>query len=124
MPYRFVFSLNNFPQTADSRHYPAQEPIPLEDLEAYNRIAREVLAGTGVMVWDSSLPVSPSYTQYHQCTEDTSNSTITGSTAAWWWWWKCFDTDHTQAVVAEQNVDMLLSDACNMYMGMGTDYCE
>lgn len=32
-----------------------------ENLEAYNIVAREMLAGSGIAVWDSTIPLSQAY---------------------------------------------------------------
>nr|XP_045606320.1 uncharacterized protein LOC123763254 [Procambarus clarkii] len=81
--------------------------------DQFNSLAREWLSGSGVLVWDSTLPLANQYVQqcikHHRQTPDNT--------------WKCNDVYHVGYIVIEQYADMLMNYICNRFLGVGDKYC-
>ncbi|KAG7159492.1 uncharacterized protein LOC121877330 [Homarus americanus] len=88
--------------------------LTLKNLQLYNSIVRESLEGTGVILWDSTLPLSQAYTS--ECVLRPKSLFPSYS-------WKCFDENHVGYIVVEQYADMILNDVCNKYMNLKPEYC-
>lgn len=89
--------------------------LAVKNFEAYNRVTRDILENTGVVIWDSTVPLSLIYTL--QCVRRPTTTPVS-------FWWKCVDFGHVGYLVADQCADMLLNYVCNKYMSFGIDYCE
>ncbi|KAK3865528.1 hypothetical protein Pcinc_028884 [Petrolisthes cinctipes] len=100
-----VFKLLDDVQAADTNPK-SEKVISRTNLAHYNQVTVEALRGTGVTVWDSTLPLSLGYS--HQCSVHPRTSIN--------YWWKCHDKRHVGYVLVEQYVDMLLNHACNSYL--------
>lgn len=83
-------------------------------IEKYNQIARETLDGTGVVVWDSTLPLSRAYTLECLAHPKTTPDTF---------WWKCNDKRHVGYILVDQYADMLLNYACNTHINLDSHFC-
>nr|XP_027217986.1 uncharacterized protein LOC113810564 [Penaeus vannamei] len=79
-----------------------------------NGMALHQLQGTGVTIWDSTLPLSVQYTdaclQHHKTTPPMFE-------------WKCDDIGHLGYIFVEQVADMLYNAVCNEYLDLDEDYC-
>lgn len=100
-------------QIAESSLF-ASHALSHENFDAYNRVAREALAGSGVVIWDSTVPLSRLY--IFQCWRVQEMTPVT-------FWWKCKDELHVGYNAVEQYADMLLNHVCNKYMSLASDYC-
>ncbi|XP_047491836.1 uncharacterized protein LOC125041113 [Penaeus chinensis] len=96
----------------EKRLYPG---INLEAIPAYNIIAREQLQGTGVTLWDSTVPLSIAYV--HECLREKRITPVVFT-------WKCQDDCHLGYVMLEQYADMVYNAACNRFLGLGDEYCN
>ncbi|KAK4322622.1 hypothetical protein Pmani_006599 [Petrolisthes manimaculis] len=85
----------------------SEEVMSRTNLCHYNEITVSALRGSGVNVWDSTLPLSLGYN--HQCSLHPTRTSVN-------YWWKCHDKRHVGYVLVEQYVDMLLNHACNSYL--------
>ncbi|XP_047493536.1 uncharacterized protein LOC125042114 [Penaeus chinensis] len=85
-----------------------------ETINLVNRRAVEQLQGTGVIVWDSTVPLSVQYTdaclQHHKRTPPMFK-------------WKCDDIGHLGYIFVDQVADMLYNAVCNKYLDLDEDYC-
>nr|XP_053642175.1 uncharacterized protein LOC128695524 [Cherax quadricarinatus] len=80
----------------------------------YNKVVVEELAGTGVIIWDSTLPLSRAYSLYCD---------IYPRHTPPWYQWKCEDVGHVGYILVDQYADMIFNDYCNRYLKLGKDYC-
>nr|XP_053642205.1 uncharacterized protein LOC128695555 [Cherax quadricarinatus] len=80
----------------------------------YNKVVVEELAGTGVIIWDSTLPLSRVYTVY--CETYPRNTPPMNH-------WKCGDAGHVGYILVDQYADMIINDYCNKYFNLGKNYC-
>lgn len=85
-----------------------------ELITLYNRIAQEKLQETGVVIWDSTLPLSAAYIQ--QCLNDPNETPPLYA-------WKCDDVIHIGYIAVEQYVDMIYNEFCNKYFD-ANGYCS
>ncbi|XP_042858633.1 uncharacterized protein LOC122244719 isoform X2 [Penaeus japonicus] len=85
-----------------------------ENIKHYNGIFRRVLADTGVLLWDSTLPLSLAYNL--ECMDNPRhiNTTL---------WWMCGDRTHVGYILLHQYADMVLNVACNKHMVMDKNSC-
>ncbi|KAK7047063.1 hypothetical protein SK128_028145 [Halocaridina rubra] len=74
-----------------------------DNIDLHNKIAREILAGTGVSLWDSPIPLSDINNE--ECQLRFKESEKMGD-------WRCQDPRHIGYLFVEQYLDMLLSDIC------------
>ncbi|XP_037786329.1 uncharacterized protein LOC119582163 [Penaeus monodon] len=80
----------------------------------YNEIAVRELQGTGVTLWDSTLPLSVQYND--ACIKMNKNTPPM-------FHWKCNDLSHLGYIVVEQFADMVYNAVCNKYLELDEDYC-
>ncbi|XP_047473969.1 uncharacterized protein LOC125028580 [Penaeus chinensis] len=86
----------------------------VENFELFNRVSRQALAGTRVLVWDSGLPLAQAYTR-----ECLATHVVTYPDYRW----KCHDARHVGYILVEQYGDMILNFACNKYMDLSSEFC-
>lgn len=79
-----------------------------------NQIAIRELRGTGVTIWDSTLPLSIQYTD--ACLKKSRSTPPLFK-------WKCRDVGHLGYIFVEQLADMLYNSVCNRYLNLGEGYC-
>ncbi|XP_037786491.1 uncharacterized protein LOC119582347 [Penaeus monodon] len=83
-------------------------------IDLINRSAVHQLQGTGVIIWDSTVPLSVQYTdaclQHHKRTPPMFK-------------WKCDDIGHLGYIFVDQVADMLYNAVCNKYLDLDEDYC-
>ncbi|KAK3879747.1 hypothetical protein Pcinc_015733 [Petrolisthes cinctipes] len=108
-----VFKLIDDVQIAD-RNPNSTNSFNAATIDKYNQIARDTLLGTGVVVWDSTLPLSRAYTL--ECKAHPRTTPVT-------YWWKCKDKKHVGYVLENQYADMLLNFACNVHLNLNSYYC-
>lgn len=89
-------------------------PYTIRNFQRYNSLARQAMKGTGVVVWDSTIPLSLNYVR--KCHTHPEDTPVT-------FWWKCEDKTHVGYILVEQFADMVLNTLCNTYLGLGDDYC-
>ncbi|XP_045623356.1 uncharacterized protein [Procambarus clarkii] len=80
----------------------------------YNKAALEELSGTGVIIWDSTLPLSRAYTL--RCEAQPLHTPP-------WHHWNCLDPGHVGYILVDQYADMIINDYCNKYLNLGQDFC-
>ncbi|XP_045623360.1 uncharacterized protein [Procambarus clarkii] len=80
----------------------------------YNKAALEELSGTGVIIWDSTLPLSRAYTL--RCEAQPLHTPP-------WHHWNCLDKGHVGYILVDQYADMIINDYCNKYLNLGQDFC-
>ncbi|XP_069989427.1 uncharacterized protein [Penaeus vannamei] len=83
--------------------------ISVESIHTYNLIAREHLQGTGVTLWDSTLPLSVAYA--HECLREQKTTPVLYT-------WKCHDDCHLGYLMLEQYADMVYNAVCNRFLGL------
>ncbi|KAK3873126.1 hypothetical protein Pcinc_021845 [Petrolisthes cinctipes] len=113
---RVVFKLLDHLLRSDVSHHP-DRPHPLNDdtnFHLNNRVAREVLTGSGVVVWDSTLPLSHLYAK--KCLTRNINTPPR-------YYWKCKDDNHVGFILSDQYANMIVNDYCNAYLDLGVEYC-
>ncbi|ROT61676.1 hypothetical protein C7M84_020524 [Penaeus vannamei] len=108
-----IFKLLDDVQTAhdNSQIHPQYN---VENFDLFNRVSRNALAGTGVLVWDSGLPLAQAYTR-----ECLATHVVTYPDYRW----KCHDARHVGYILVEQYGDMIFNFACNKYMDLSSDFC-
>ncbi|XP_037786323.1 uncharacterized protein LOC119582157 [Penaeus monodon] len=89
--------------------------INFQATEMYNDIARQLLQGTGVVLWDSTLPLSVIYA--NECMKTRRLTPITYD-------WKCHDVNHLGYIMLEQYADMVYNGICNRYLDLSDEYCN
>ncbi|XP_042878079.1 uncharacterized protein LOC122257080 [Penaeus japonicus] len=80
----------------------------------YNEIAVRELQGTGVIIWDSTLPLSVQYND--KCSKKNMNTPPLFR-------WKCSDSRHLGYIVVDQLANMIYNAVCNKYLDLSEDYC-
>ncbi|XP_047502023.1 uncharacterized protein LOC125047698 [Penaeus chinensis] len=80
----------------------------------YNEIAVRELQGTGVTVWDSTIPLSAQYND--ACAKKNRNTPPLFR-------WKCNDARHLGYIVVDQFANMVYNALCNKYLDREGDYC-
>ncbi|XP_069158486.1 uncharacterized protein [Procambarus clarkii] len=80
----------------------------------YNKAALEELSGTGVIIWDSTLPLSRAYTL--RCEAQHLHTPP-------WLHWNCRDIGHVGYILVDQYADMIINDYCSKYLHLGPDFC-
>ncbi|KAG7165415.1 hypothetical protein Hamer_G007245, partial [Homarus americanus] len=80
----------------------------------YNQLAVQELGNTGVIIWNSTVPLSLAYTK--ECTKNFRNTPP-------WYQWKCEDQGHVGYILVYQYVDMVLNDFCGKYLNLGHEFC-
>ncbi|KAK4289441.1 hypothetical protein Pmani_037580 [Petrolisthes manimaculis] len=116
---RVVFKLLDHILRTDIPQHPNRpnRPHPLHDdtnFDLNNRVAREVLNGSGVVVWDSTLPLSHLYAK--ECLTRNLNTPPR-------YYWKCNDHNHVGFILSDQYANMIVNDYCNAYLDLGVEYC-
>lgn len=86
-----------------------------ENIQYYNGVFRRVLADTGVLLWDSTLPLSLAYSLECMKNPRHNNETL---------WWMCGDRTHVGYILLHQYADMVLNVACNKYMTLEQNSCH
>ncbi|KAK4316541.1 hypothetical protein Pmani_012316 [Petrolisthes manimaculis] len=81
----------------------------------FNEVAEDVLAGTGVVLWNSTLPMS--YLYALECIRSPHRETLPSRH------WNCPDTGHVGYILVSQYTNMVLNDYCNRFLGFGEEYC-
>ncbi|XP_069956564.1 uncharacterized protein [Cherax quadricarinatus] len=74
----------------------------------YNEIAVQELAGTGVVVWDSTVPLSDGYAR--ECIRSPNKQTPP------YFHWKCQDLGHVGFILVDQYADMVINDFCYKHL--------
>ncbi|XP_045623359.1 uncharacterized protein [Procambarus clarkii] len=95
------------PNATDAMHTRSNYPL-------YNKAALEELSGTGVIIWDSTLPLSRAYTL--RCEAQPLHTPP-------WHHWNCLDRGHVGYILVDQYADMIINDYCNKYLNLGQDFC-
>lgn len=85
------------------------------NIQLYNGVFRRVLAHTGVLLWDSTLPVSLAYSL--ECMKNPRHIPKT-------LWWMCNDRTHVGYILLHQYAEMVLNVACNKYMVLEQNSCH
>ncbi|XP_069192084.1 uncharacterized protein [Procambarus clarkii] len=80
----------------------------------YNKAAVAALSGTGVIIWDSTVPLSRAYTL--RCEAQLLHTPP-------WHYWNCQDPCHVGYILVDQYADMIINNYCNKYMNLGQDFC-
>ncbi|KAK4294781.1 hypothetical protein Pmani_032619 [Petrolisthes manimaculis] len=81
----------------------------------FNEVAEDVLAGTGVVMWNSTLPMS--YLYALECIRSPHRQTLPSRH------WNCRDNVHVGYILVSQYTNMVLNDYCNRFLGFGEEYC-
>ncbi|KAK3882221.1 hypothetical protein Pcinc_013394 [Petrolisthes cinctipes] len=81
----------------------------------FNEVAVDVLSGTGVVIWNSTLPMS--YLYALECIRSPHRRTLPSRH------WNCPDTVHVGYILVSQYTNMVLNDYCNRFLGFGEEYC-
>lgn len=76
----------------------------------YNEIAVQELAGTGVVVWDSTVPLSDGYAR--ECIRSPNKQTPP------YFHWKCQDLGHVGFILVDQYADMVINDFCYKHLNL------
>nr|XP_045619620.1 uncharacterized protein LOC123771213 [Procambarus clarkii] len=76
----------------------------------YNKIAVQELSGTGVIIWDSTRPLSTDYA--HHCIKNPEMQTPP------YFYWKCQDLGHVGYILVDQYADMIINDFCNKHLNI------
>ncbi|KAG7164332.1 hypothetical protein Hamer_G003501 [Homarus americanus] len=85
----------------------------LANIDLYNSLAKDLLSGTNVTTWDSTIPLSDLYAQ--QCKVNPRHTDDNK--------WKCQDKTHVGYIIIEKYVDMLLNFVCNEFFNVTDDFC-
>ncbi|XP_069177056.1 uncharacterized protein [Procambarus clarkii] len=80
----------------------------------YNKAALAALSGTGVIIWDSTVPLSRAYIL--RCEAQLLHTPP-------WHHWNCLDPYHVGYILVDQYADMIINDYCNKYLNLGKDFC-
>lgn len=80
----------------------------------YNEIAVRELHGTGMVLWDSTFPLSVQYND--ACGKKKRNTPPLFR-------WKCNDSRHLGYIVVDQFANMIYNAICNKYLDLDDDYC-
>ncbi|XP_037801394.1 uncharacterized protein LOC119596298 [Penaeus monodon] len=80
----------------------------------YNDIAVRELHGTGVTLWDSTIPLSAQYND--ACAKKNRNTPPLFK-------WKCSDARHLGYIVVDQFANMVYNAVCNKYLDLDQDHC-
>ncbi|XP_066974716.1 uncharacterized protein [Macrobrachium rosenbergii] len=75
-----------------------------DNIDLYNKIARETFSGDHVVLWDSAQPLSDLYNE-----DCRMNNKVTPNTDMW----ICNDKRHIGYIMIEQYLDMYLNDICS-----------
>ncbi|XP_045623357.1 uncharacterized protein [Procambarus clarkii] len=81
----------------------------------YNNAAMEALSGTGVIIWDSTVPLSRAYNV--RCMTPPLLHTPP------WHHWNCLDKAHVGYILVDQYADMIINDYCNKFLNLGPEFC-
>ncbi|XP_063597975.1 uncharacterized protein LOC134774583 [Penaeus indicus] len=86
---------------------PRVKSFTVDHIREYNALYKQALENTGVVFWDSTLPLSRAYNQ-----ECLRNPRHFGDTL----WWMCKDVVHVGYILVNQYADMVLNAACGRRM--------
>lgn len=81
----------------------------------YNQMAVEVLTGSGVIIWNSTLPLSYLYAVH--CFRN--QKLYTPLTL----YWNCPDEGHVGYIIENQYTNMIMNHYCNRALKLGDEYC-
>ncbi|XP_037801125.1 uncharacterized protein LOC119596074 [Penaeus monodon] len=86
---------------------PKVKSFTVDNIRKYNALYRQALKKTGVVFWDSTLPLSRAYNQ--ECLKNPRHFRDT-------LWWMCKDVVHVGYILVRQYADMVLNAACGRRM--------
>lgn len=86
---------------------PKVKSFTVDNIRHYNALYKQTLKNTGVVFWDSTLPLSRAYNQ--ECLRNPRHFRDT-------LWWMCKDVVHVGYILVRQYADMVLNAACGRSM--------